>query len=115
MASIQSFRDLEVYQFARREAHRIFVLSRKFPREERYSLTDQIRRCSRAVCSMIAEAWGRRRYEAAFTNKLNEAVAEAMEHLVAVTRSPEGSRIRALTGTDRDQMVEDEIEAGLLT
>src|SRR5688500_9461173 len=79
MASIQSFRDLEVYQFARREAHRIFVLSRKFPREERYSLTDQIRRCSRAVCSMIAEAWGRRRYEAAFTNKLNEAVAEAME------------------------------------
>ena len=76
---IRSFRDLEVYQLARREARAIFLLSKTFPSDERYSLTDQIRRSSRAVCSMIAEAWARRRYVAAFTNKLNEALGEAME------------------------------------
>jgi four helix bundle protein len=76
---IRGFRDLEVYKKARREAHRIFLLSRRFPAEERYSLTDQVRRSSRAVGSMIAEAWARRRYEASFINKLNDALGEAME------------------------------------
>ena len=76
---IRGFRDLEVYKKARREAHRIFLLSRRFPAEERYSLTDQIRRSSRAVGRMIAEAWTRRRYEASFINKLNDALGEAME------------------------------------
>ena len=75
---IRGFRDLEVYQFARREAHKIFLLSKR-PPEERYSLTDQIRRSSRAVASMIAEAWARRRYEAAFISKLTDAMGEAME------------------------------------
>ena len=79
MALIRGFRDLEVYQLARREAGRVFQLSKKFPLEERYSLTDQIRRASRAVGGMIAEAWARRRYEAAFVNKLNEAQGEASE------------------------------------
>src|SRR6266550_1091375 len=61
---IRSFRDLEVYQLARREALKVFLLSKRFPPEERYSLTDQIRRASRAVAGMIAEAWAgwRRRH-----------------------------------------------------
>jgi four helix bundle protein len=57
----------------------IFRLSKKFPKEETFSLTDQIRRSSRAVSAMTAEAWRRRKYEAAFVNKLNEAEGEAAE------------------------------------
>jgi four helix bundle protein len=79
MALIRSFRDLKVYQRARAEAQRVFRLSQGFPREERYSLTDQIRRSSRAVKSMIAEAWGHRRYPAAFVSKLTDALGEATE------------------------------------
>jgi len=79
MAIARSFRDLNVYQEARGTAHKILELSRAFPAEERYSLTDQIRRSSRAVKAMIAEAWGRRRYKAVFVNKLDEALGEATE------------------------------------
>jgi len=79
MAIIRSFRELHVYQLAKTEAKRIFLLTKNFPPEERYSLTDQIRRSSRAVNAMIAESWARRRYPAAFVNKLNEALGEAME------------------------------------
>jgi four helix bundle protein len=79
MAIARSFRDLNVYRQARETAQTIFVLSREFPAEERYSLTDQIRRSSRAVKAMIAEAWGRRRYKAVFVNKLDEALGEATE------------------------------------
>jgi len=79
MALIRSFRDLIAYQKARAAAKEVFHLSKRFPREERYSLIDQIRRSSRAVGGMIAEAWARRRYEAAFVNKLNEAQGEATE------------------------------------
>ena len=77
MAIARSFRDLNVYQEARGTAQKILELSREFPAEERYSLTDQIRRSSRAVKAMIAEAWGRRRYKAVFVNKLDEALGEA--------------------------------------
>ena len=79
MAIIRSFRELIAYQKARAAAKEVFHLSKRFPSEERYSLTDQIRRSSRAVGSMVAEAWARRRYEAAFVNKLNEAQGEATE------------------------------------
>lgn len=79
MALIRSFRDLHVYQRARMEAKRVFDVSAGFPKSEIYSLTDQIRRSSRAVNAMLAEAWARRRYEAAFVNKLNEALGETME------------------------------------
>ena len=75
MARIQSHDELEVYKLAYDTAMKIFELSKSFPKEETYSLTDQMRRSSRAVCSAIAEAWRRRRYEAAFVNKLNEAEA----------------------------------------
>lgn len=79
MALIRSFRDLNVYQSARVQAKRVFEVSMRFPKSETYSLTDQIRRSSRAVNAMLAEAWARRRYEAAFINKVNEALGEAME------------------------------------
>ena len=79
MAIIRSFRDLKVYQNARSEAQSIFKLSQSFPREERYSLTDQLRRSSRAVKSMIAEAWGHRRYPASFVSKLTNALGETTE------------------------------------
>jgi four helix bundle protein len=75
----RSFRDLKVYQAAREAAQLVFEYSKSFPPEERYSLTDQIRRSSRAVKAMIAEAWGRRRYKAVFVNKLDEALGEATE------------------------------------
>ena len=60
-------------------AMRIFELTKDFPPEERYSLTDQIRRSSRAVCANLAEAWRKRRYEGAFVLKLNDSEAEAAE------------------------------------
>ena len=79
MAEIRSFRDLKVYKQAVIQAREIFRVTKSFPPEERYALTDQIRRSSRAVAAMIAEAWARRPYPAAFINKLNEALGEAME------------------------------------
>jgi len=79
MAFIRSFRELNVYVTARREAQVIFQRSRNFPSEERYALTDQVRRSSRAVKAMITEAWGRRRYPAVFANKIDEALGEATE------------------------------------
>src|SRR6266480_5586099 len=79
MAIARSFRDLNVYRQARETAQKIFELSRQFPAEERYSLSDQIRRSSRAVKAMMAEAWARRRYKAVFVSKLDEALGEASE------------------------------------
>ncbi|HEY9711333.1 MAG TPA: four helix bundle protein [Oculatellaceae cyanobacterium] len=76
---IQSHHELEVYQLAFDAAMQIFELSKKFPVEERYSLTDQVRRSSRSVCANLAEAWRKRRYEAAFVAKLNDSEAEAAE------------------------------------
>src|SRR5437660_4982654 len=77
---IRHFRDLEVYQNALAAGLRIYELSKKFPSEEKYSLTDQIRRASRSVCANIAEGWRKRRYEAAFVSKLSDAEGEAAEH-----------------------------------
>jgi len=77
MAIIRSFRDLRAYQQARIEANRVFKMTMDFPRDEKYSLIDQIRRSSRAVKSMIAEAWGHRRYPASFVSKLTDALGEA--------------------------------------
>lgn len=79
MAFIKGFRELNTYRLAREEAMKIFTLSKSFPQEERYSLTDQMRRSSRAVKAMLAEAWARRRYRGVFVNKLNEALGEATE------------------------------------
>src|SRR5213596_4274349 len=79
MEAARSFRDLKVYQAAREAARLVFENSKNFPCEERYSLTDKMRRSSRAVKAMIAEAWARRRYKAAFVNKIDEALGEAAE------------------------------------
>ncbi len=79
MAAAKSFRELKVYQAARDAARLVFVFSKHFPREEQYSLTDQIRRSSRAVKALLAESWARRRYKAAFVNKIDEALGEAYE------------------------------------
>jgi four helix bundle protein len=79
MQPAKSFRDLKVYQAEREAARLVFSISKSFPREEQYSLTDQIRRSARAVKSTIAEAWARRRYKKAYVNKIDEALGEAYE------------------------------------
>jgi four helix bundle protein len=76
---VRTHQDLEVYQRAFDAAMRIFELSKVFPKEETYSLTDQIRRSSRSVCANLAEAWRKRRYEKSFISKLSDAESEAAE------------------------------------
>jgi len=76
---IRHFRDLAVYQRAFAAAMFIYKLTKGFPAEERYSLVDQIRRSSRSVCSNLAEAWRKRRYQAVFRNKVTDAMQEASE------------------------------------
>ena len=79
MIYVKSFRDLEVYKLAREVAKEIFILSKGFPVEQKYSLTDQIRRSSRSVGAQIAEAWGKRKYEMHFISKLTDADSEQLE------------------------------------
>jgi four helix bundle protein len=79
MSHISSYKELRVYQAAMDAAMRIFEISKRFPLEERYSLTDQIRRASRSVCSNIGESWRKRRYRAAFISKLSDSETEAEE------------------------------------
>ena len=76
---INSVRELEVYQLAFRTAMEIFELSKTFPIEEKYSLTDQIRRSSRSVCTNLSEGWRKRKYQAVFVNKISDAAQEAAE------------------------------------
>ena len=76
---IQEHTDLEVYRKAFDGAMLIFEVTKKFPKEEAYSLRDQIRRSSRSVCANLAEAWRKRRYKAAFVSKLSDAEGEAAE------------------------------------
>jgi four helix bundle protein len=76
---IRGAKELDVYKLAFSCAMQIFEISKAFPVEERYSLTDQIRRASRSVCSNMAEAWRKRRYPAVFVNKLTDAQQEASE------------------------------------
>ena len=71
--------ELDVNKLAVEAAMEIFELTKRFPREEMYSLTDQVRRSSRSVSAQIAEAWRRRKYEAVFVNKMNESEGEAAE------------------------------------
>jgi len=73
MANIRSFKELRVWQNAMDAAMRVFDLTKRFPVEEKYSLTDQFRRVSRSVAANISEGWRKRRYQAAFVSKLNDA------------------------------------------
>lgn len=77
--NVQTFEDLDVYKAAFEFQQRLFVISKKFPRDEAFSLTDQIRRSSRSIGSNIAEAWAKRRYPAAFVNKLSDSDGELQE------------------------------------
>jgi four helix bundle protein len=81
---LRSHCDLEVYRLALDAAMRLFWLSKSFPKEETYSLTDQVRRSSRSVSANLAEAWRKRRYRASFISKLSDAEGEAAETQVWV-------------------------------
>jgi four helix bundle protein len=74
-----SFRDLIVYQKSRELQREVFKLTKLFPKEETYSLTDQVRRSSRSVGANITEAWAKRRYEKHFISKLTDSDGEQME------------------------------------
>ena len=76
---LRSIRDLDVYKLAFDTAMEIYRISKSFPQEEKYSLTDQVRRSSRSVCTNLAEGWRKRRYIAMFINKLTDSSQEASE------------------------------------
>src|SRR3989339_430932 len=76
---ISSVRDLEVYKLAFDTAMEIFRISKLFPAEEKYSLTDQIRRSSSSVCANLSEGWRKRKYKAVFIAKLLDSAQEASE------------------------------------
>lgn len=78
-ALVKTHRDLEIYQIAFELAMRVFELSKKLPIEDRYSMTDQMRRSSRSAATNITEGWRKRRYEAAFVSKLSDSETEAAE------------------------------------
>lgn len=84
MSNIRHFRELRVYQGAMDAAMRVYELTKAFPVEERYSMTDQMRRSSRSVCANLAEAWRKRRYQNALVAKLSDAESEACETQVWV-------------------------------
>ena len=76
---VKSYRSLTSYKYAIDLAEQIFIVSLNFPKEERYSLTDQIRRSSRSIGAQLAEAWGKRRYVKHFVSKVTDAYAETYE------------------------------------
>src|SRR5690349_20318764 len=92
----------------------IFVLSKSFAREETYSLTDQIRRSSRSVCANLAEAWRKRRYEAAFINKLNDSEGEATETQTWIEFAVRCGYLNAAKGRQRFKLY-DQIISNLVT
>lgn len=79
MAAIRHFTDLIAYQKAFALAREVFNITKTFPADERFSLTDQVRRSARSIGSNIAEAWGKRRYRAHFVSKLTDADTERFE------------------------------------
>ena len=97
---VRVHQDLEVYRVAFEGAMRIFEVTKGFPKEEVYSLTDQMRRSSRSVCANMAEAWRKRRYKAAFVSKLNDAEAEAAETQTWVAFAVECKYLDAVVGRE---------------
>lgn len=79
MEHANSYRDLEVYKLSRELCRQVFEMTKEFPKEEKYSLTDQIRRSSRSVGAQVAEAWAKRRNEKHFISKLMNADGEQQE------------------------------------
>ncbi|NOZ05204.1 MAG: four helix bundle protein [Chloroflexi bacterium] len=99
----RDFRELRVYKLAFDSAARIHELTKLFPQEERYSLTDQVRRSSRSVCANIAEAWRKRRYPKHFVSKLSDADAEASETIVWLDFA---RHFRYISETDHVELVD---------
>src|SRR6266699_7313072 len=84
MSLVRHFRELDVYRNAMNLLMKIFELTKRWPSEERFNLTDQIRRSSRSVCTNLAESWRKRRYKAAFVSKLSDSETEAAETQVSI-------------------------------
>ena len=87
MSKIGSFKELIVYQKSYKLAMEIFEISKNFPKEEKYSLSDQIRRLSRSVTACIGESWAKRRYVKSFVNKLTDSLGEEYETEVWIDSS----------------------------
>lgn len=106
---ISHFTELKVYQKAGDLAAQLFVISRRWPAEERYSLTDQLRRAARSVGANLSEAWGKRRYEAHFVSKLTDADGEnhEIEHWL-ITASRDGY----ISQAEFDLLLEQKREVG---
>jgi four helix bundle protein len=103
MGNIRHFRELRVYQNAMDAAMRIFELTKAFPLEEMYSMTDQMMRSSRSVCANLAEAWRKRRYEAAFVAKLSDCESEACETQVWLEFAGRCDYLDSATANELDQ------------
>ena len=103
MAHIQSYKELRVYQAAMEGSMRIFELSKSFPIEEKYSLTDQIRKASRSVCANIGEAWRKRRSPAHFVSKLSDSEGEAKETRVWLELSLRCGYMSKVDASDLDE------------
>jgi four helix bundle protein len=103
MNYVRSFTELEVYKISRKLPKAIFETSKKFPAEEKFSLTDQVRRSSRSIGAQIAEAWGKRKYERHFISLLTDADSEQYEtqHWIEIA-----SECNYLSDTDRNQMLD---------
>ena len=97
MSHANSFKDLIVYQKAYKLAMEIFEISKDFPKEEKYSLTDQIRRSSRSVTSNIAESWAKKRYPKSFVSKLTDSLGEEYETEVWLDYSKDCGYIQTAT------------------
>ena len=110
---IESYRELRVFQNAMDAAMRIFELTKEFPPEEKYSMVDQMRRCSRSVCANLAEAWRKRRYKAAFIAKLSDSESEACETQVWVEFARRCAYLDNETSQDLDSAY-DEIMAQIV-
>jgi len=93
MSQINSFRDLIVYQKAYDVSKEIFEISKEYPNEEKYSLTDQIRRSSRSVCANISEAWAKKIYIKALCKQAMHSVAEGFHSAFSAKQSREKKAI----------------------
>ena len=114
MGNIRSHKELTVWQDAMDAAMDIFAVTKAFPPEEKYALVDQIRRSSRSVPANISEAWRKRRYEAAFKSKLNDAESKQVKRKPGLSFALRCSYVDRQTAESLDQKYE-HIAARLVT
>jgi four helix bundle protein len=107
MAKIRSFKELRVWQNAIETAMLVFEATKRFPVEERYSMTDQFRRSSRSVAANVSEAWRKRRYPAAFVSKLSDAETEAAETQTWIELARRCGYLAPKIADDMDQRFEE--------